>query len=418
MRPATVTTVDVESGWQALAMLHEAVRQDDPRELVEYRTAFRRKPEEIQGFVQDRVRYIQGDVQRWATPERTLTGGYGDCGNSSRAIIALARLNGYSARLRSFTKVWTAEPGILGRKFVAPAHVAAQIGDPRTGRWEWAEAAIPAGYGEHPLDAARRLGIMTTLKETPPGDEVLVPVGPDDDTAPAPKVLAPKIGDLSDSQPDTPQQVSATKTPVSVQDMYTALSQAWFATFGSAPSQASILVLLAQWGLETANGASMIQYNVGNFKHVPGDGWNWTTFGTTECTDNGENCTPQSASFAAYPDLQTGVNVYFKAMQTRFASAWPAVVAGDTDAFAQLLHDAGYYTASESSYAQGLQSRYNQFLAMDLGEPALSTAALPAATLFLGLVAAGGYYATLRGWLPAGWYEPLLHPIRGFSRLV
>jgi hypothetical protein len=408
VKPARVRAVPVSDGWHALALLRAAVAADDPRDLLEYRSPQRRTPEDLHAFVLGRVRYLQGGVQRWATPERTLTGGYGDCGNSSRALIALARLEGYSARLRAFTKVWQIEPGPIGRTFVAPAHVAAQIFDPRAASWRWAETTLPAHYGEHPLVAAARLGIMTTLKETDPSDETLVPV------APAALPTPPGIGALE--YPSTPGQVPSTKTPVTPESMFEALSQAWIATFGTEPQRASILVLLAQWGIETANGASMIQFNVGNFKHVAGDGWSWSTFETTECDADG-TCTPQEASFAAYPDLEIGVAVYFHAMVTRWKAAWPAVVAGDTLAFAKALKTQGYYTAPLAQYAAGLAARFAYFDKQITSDPSVPLTALPIYVLGLSLAAAGAYYATTQGWLPSDWYAPLVHPLR-YLRMV
>jgi hypothetical protein len=398
-----------------LGVLLTQIAKDDPAELGDFATRYQRSPQEVHAFVQSRVRFLLGEPQRWATPTRTLEGGYGDCGNSSRALIALARQAGFSARLRVFTKLWQLEPGPIGRLFCAPAHVCAQILDPVTRRWEWCECTLPASYGEHPLACARRLGIMTDLKETPPN--TLIPTAPDT----TPETPSSKLGALN--YPATPEQVPATKTPVTIQDMFDAMSEAWMAEFGTEPSRESILVLLAQWGIETANGASMIQYNVGNFKHASGDGWNWSTFGTTECDSQGNNCAGQQASFAAYPDLETGVQVYISSLKSRWPLAWPAVLAGDPVAFADALRrpqagHGGYYTAPVAQYESAMKSRYAQFAAMDLGNPSLSTTALPMAILLLGFAAAGVTYATVQGYLPAGWWEPLAHPVRYLSRLV
>ena len=58
----------------------------------------------------------------------------------------------------------------------------------------------------------------------------------------------------------------------------------------------------------------------------------------------------------------------------RFAAAWPAVLAGDTNQFAFLLKQQGYYTADESKYAAGLNARKSQFEALDLPDPQVSDA--------------------------------------------
>ena len=156
-------------------------------------------------------------------------------------------------------------------------------------------------------------------------------------------------------------QVPATATPVSPQDMYNALESAWPGIVGGTPTRESLLTLLAQWSLETASGASMIQYNVGNFKatdsYIQGGGM-YTSFMTTE--GSGATLQHLSQNFKAYPDLVSGVSDYLSAMIGRFGSAWPYVVSGDVDGFAQALKDEGYYTADESTYAAGLESRYSQ----------------------------------------------------------
>ena len=352
----------VRDTWEGLGQLATAISRDDPRELAPYVPRLS-TPSEIHAFVQSRVRFLEGPLQRWATPERTLRGGYGDCGNSTRATVALARLAGLPSRLR-----WFVAPvrgtGPLGRIQLAPVHVVAEIGDPATDSWRWSEATFPARFGEHPLVAAARLGVVTDLKE----DKRTILVPDDTPTRPAiPSKLPARIGQ---------QLVPSTKTPVSPADMWSALGNAWTSQFGTPPTSDQLMVLLAQWGLETGNGASMIQYNVGNFKHVDGDGLDWTTFETTEVDSNGVTETLDQ-NFKAWPDLASGVAYYLGAMAPpsgRFAAAWPAVLAGDTNQFAFLLKQQGYYTADESKSAAGLNARKSQFEALDLPDPQVSDA--------------------------------------------
>jgi hypothetical protein len=379
--------------WEGLGKLATAITHDDPRELVPFVPRLT-TPEAIHSFLQRRVRFLEGPVQRWARPERTIRGGYGDCGNSTRATVSLARLAGLPARLRWFTAP-VRVPGPLGGVRAMPVHVVAQIGDPRTNAWRWSEATFPARFGEHPLRAAARLGIVTDLKEDM--RSVLIP----DDTPTRPAVpsrLPARIGQM---------QVASTKTPVSPSDMWTSLGTAWVNQFGSAPTSDQLMVLLAQWGLETGNGQSMIQYNVGNFKHVDGDGLDWTTFETTEVV-NGETETLDQ-NFKAWPDLDSGVAYYLQAMAPpsgRFASAWPAVLAGDTDQFAYLLKQQGYYTADEATYAAGLDARRSQFEALDLPDPQVSDAGavvssnLPTILLLVAAGAGATWVAYDQGWIP------------------
>jgi Putative peptidoglycan binding domain len=148
--------------------------------------------------------------------------------------------------------------------------------------------------------------------------------------------------------------------------MFDALGRAWQGRFGAAAARGSLLVLLAQWALETGRGASMHCWNVGNIKGKPdgSDGHDWTFFACDEVIggkvvwfypDNPGCC------FRAYPTLDDGVVDYLGTVSTRFASAWPAVIAGDPAQFAHLLKVAGYYTASEAQYTASVQSLFNEF---------------------------------------------------------
>lgn len=154
-----------------------------------------------------------------------------------------------------------------------------------------------------------------------------------------------------------PNQVPPTATPATPEQVYQAMAAAWPSIVGAAPSEDSLLVLLAQWDLETGGGKSMIQWNIGNFKASPASGHLWCEYMTTEVIGGITEHLMQS--FAAYTSLADGMQAYLKAMHTRFSSAWSYVVDGDLDGFAQALKDEGYYTASEASYAAGLRARYD-----------------------------------------------------------
>lgn len=469
MRPATTLAIEVANGWQALDVLRAKIAGYDVNALATLNKSEHRSPAEIHAFVKHRVRYVHGRVQRWATPERTLTAGFGDCGNSSWAIMALASFHGYPSRLRVFTRT-VKEPGLIGRSRTSPAHVSAQIQDPATGRWMWTEAAIDAHYGEHTLAAAKRLGVPTSLKEVPvrmpsiagpwllrgyppvvrvaghvfkktrwawPYKGVVAqyrearPVGsahmmvtrqgtwridhadhvnPDRGALSAVAHLGRDVlplltrGRGVGSIGDVSSAVPSTKTPVSVPDMWTAMGSVWASRSGVMPSAEQLQVLMAQWMLETGNGASMIQWNVGNFKHVPGDGWNYTTYGTTECDpDTGDNCAAEQGSFAAYPDLATGLGVYFDGFYSgKWSVAWPALLAGDVTSFATAIRSKGYFTASLASYIAGMNARIQQLAALDLGAPGLPISQLPNLIAILALFGVGLYGAQYMGLIDLG----------------
>lgn len=99
-------------------------------------------------FVQRSVRFQWEPVETFQHTLRTLELGYGDCDDSARAVGALAASIGYRVGL-----------GTLSDPQGYPVHVAAmvEIG----GTWLWLETTMAAYLGEHPLAAARRLGVQT-----------------------------------------------------------------------------------------------------------------------------------------------------------------------------------------------------------------------------------------------------------------
>ena len=99
-------------------------------------------------FVIDTVGFVKEKRETFSPTLRTLEIGQGDCDDSARALMALLRAMDIPARLE------TLPPRASGG---VPLHVAAQaqIG----GQWKWLETSIDAWPGEHPLQAAKRLGI-------------------------------------------------------------------------------------------------------------------------------------------------------------------------------------------------------------------------------------------------------------------
>jgi hypothetical protein len=203
----------------------------------------------------------------------------------------------------------------------------------------------------------------------------------DDDDPPTPgaAVTAPAAGGGAGGGAG---ETVTTRTPVSIPDMHNALSNAWSGVLGIEPTDMAVLTLMAQWHLETGGGTQMYNFNVGNFKHTATNGsppGSYMPLPTTENV-NGVN-TPMTLPFAAYDTLQAGVDAYLSAMHGRWSNAWPDVLTGDLDAFAQHLHDQGYYTGYSpkppathptpvETYAAGLKSRRAMIastLGIDLG---------------------------------------------------
>ncbi len=203
------------------------------------------------------------------------------------------------------------------------------------------------------------------------------------DTVPAP----------SSSNPDNrPRELPSIRTPCAPAELYAALGRA-------APEleRKSLLVLLAQWSLETAEGRECRAWNLGNVKGRPdgSDGRSWQYFSCNEILPasvatrivaaapprkdgpgpsaaitstrpNGDAIVwfyPNHpyACFRAFASLDDGARDYVQMQRTRFASAWPAVLAGDPAAFGHALKLAHYYTADESGYVGALQRLYQRY---------------------------------------------------------
>lgn len=190
------------------------------------------------------------------------------------------------------------------------------------------------------------------------------------------------------------QNVPVTRTVVSMRDYARAVLRAWHLVApGSLPLKRSIAVLWAQYMIETG-GAACWNWNVGNVKHVPGDGYDYHMLkGTWEgvdkviadaliakglaMLDTNEShkkavaprvCVvfqpPHPATwFRAYPSLDEAMTHHLTLLaKRRYASAWPHVIDGDFRAFAQALKNRGYYTATAAAYANGMAGHYDAFM--------------------------------------------------------
>lgn len=154
-------------------------------------------------------------------------------------------------------------------------------------------------------------------------------------------------------------QFPPTPTHATHTELAAALRDAWVTMFPDPPSRAALLVLLAQWALETDDGRRCIAWNIGNVKSVVGDGRDFTEFQTFEYV-NGVK-TPMVCRFRAFASLEAGALDYLHTLSRRFSASWPFVLAGDPAGFAKALHGEHYYTASVESYTAGVVSRFAAF---------------------------------------------------------
>jgi len=164
----------------------------------------------------------------------------------------------------------------------------------------------------------------------------------------------------------TEQCVPTVRTTFSTEDFTRALVAAWRAFYdGATPSKASCGVIWAQYALETGRGKSCWCNNIGNVKHVAGDGHDycmltgvWEIIGGKRVTFQPPH--PQTC-FRAYPSLEAGMREHLDFLQRRYAGAWAEVEKGDARAFAHALKSRGYYTAPEEDYAKSLVSLQAEF---------------------------------------------------------
>lgn len=100
-------------------------------------------------YVQRRVKFAFEKEETFLSPALTHASGQGDCDDSERLLRALYLALGHHARFVYFCNA----------KMV-PTHVTVQVQDPDRGyEWTWAEVTVPAYYTEHPIAAAKRLGL-------------------------------------------------------------------------------------------------------------------------------------------------------------------------------------------------------------------------------------------------------------------
>lgn len=153
-------------------------------------------------------------------------------------------------------------------------------------------------------------------------------------------------------------------TPVTPTDLHASFVLSWPAIVQDvAITRPALLVMLAHWALETGFGHYCHCWNLGNAKHRPGDGHNYTAFRHNEIQAGGKVVwlddpprSPPQDPFIAFASLNEGAIYYLTQLRARWRSAWPFVLAGDPDGFCHALKSAGYYTDDETHYTWLLKS--------------------------------------------------------------
>lgn len=335
----------------------------------------------IQRAVQRRVRYVGEGKETFQPSAQTWRIGLGDCDDSARLVAALALSLGLEARVIGM-------PGRSG----APVHAVAKIDN------RWAEASLAARFGEHPLEAFRRLRGA--------GGDVRIY-----------RAAAADLGDIGDAGPNDASRQAARE----------ALSAAWD-TIDGLPAKTDAALQMVQavaLGPEGSDGG-------GCWSRCPGVCHNWGGVqlphspvthdgsaptcppGSAACVDT----TPQSdgssksygVCFKTYGTQAEGAADYIRTLVLRSNDTQAAVGSGSAKAMAEAMYDSHYFqgfgaTKEErvDTYAKAIVSAAER-IAESLGEPQHVTmgggvSSSAAAWLLFGAGAAAllGIYAVRKG---------------------
>ena len=160
------------------------------------------------------------------------------------------------------------------------------------------------------------------------------------------------------------EQLPNILTHIDPRDLANALVSAWRSIFNEAPKRESILVILAQSALETGRWRYCHAWNIGNIKHVPGDGRGFTYYRCNE-VEHGKvvwyDPPNPACAFRAFRTLEEGAVDHLAFLRKRFAAAWHAVELGDPRVFVQQLKAHGYFTADEKPYENSVASIFHEY---------------------------------------------------------
>lgn len=188
--------------------------------------------------------------------------------------------------------------------------------------------------------------------------------------------------------------VRTVQTRVSISEYARAVVRAWPHVGTGIPAERSVAVLYAQYMTETG-GRACWNWNIGNVKHRPGDGFDYCIVqnvwegvtrdhaemllreGKATLDTNPDHIRAVGAGkvavvlsadnpgcwFRAYVNLEVAMRSHLELLaKQRYASAWPHVIAGDPTAFARELHEKGYFTASAEAYAAAMWPHFDAFV--------------------------------------------------------
>lgn len=162
-----------------------------------------------------------------------------------------------------------------------------------------------------------------------------------------------------------PSLVERKQTPIGPIAFARGVIEAWETLYGEVPSKETIGVLWGQYMIETG-GAAVWNYNVGNVKHVSGDGYDWIDLPGTWEIVNGQKVTLPEGDpgrlFRAYDSFSHAFKSHLAFLKKRYGLAWTNLVDGKPREFAYNLKKQGYYTGPEDIYANVVEARFRDFV--------------------------------------------------------
>lgn len=193
------------------------------------------------------------------------------------------------------------------------------------------------------------------------------------------------------------------RTVITLRDYAAAVIRAWRSVDPGPCTKGAVACLWGQYMIETG-GAACWNYNVGNVKHIAGDGhdfhmlagvWEGVSPAQAEAliasgqavrdasADHAKAVGPGRVSvlfqpphpatwFRAFPDLPSAMRDHLRVIAKRFSVAWPAVIVGDVRLFAIMLRSRGYFTASADAYEAGMRRPFNDAMVSTAYDDALA----------------------------------------------
>jgi hypothetical protein len=187
------------------------------------------------------------------------------------------------------------------------------------------------------------------------------------------------------------RELELKRTPLDYPSIAEALISAWTADSAfdnKYPiSRRAIRLASAQIAIESGL-SSCWNYNLSGMKTSPNNkgGYSWQFFRTRERFNDVQYAAAKAAGplqdagtdaglhnvyllpkhpwccFRAFESLQEAMTDHLATLVRKFPLGWAGLLTGDAAAFAHGLRQNGYYTATEKSYAGGLEWRYAQEL--------------------------------------------------------